>query len=72
MAPCPSCKANNLPNCGNEHCCTRSEEDTKVWIVDCGSCGSETATTWKEAVEEGCPVCCSWKVSIYHKKNHGR
>lgn len=42
--------------------------DEKDWIVDCGSCGIKTKTTWKEAVENGCPVCGSSKVSICKDK----
>lgn len=68
IEPCELCKVNNQPNCGNEHCHTRGK-DEKEWIVDCGACGSKSEVGWKQAIEDGCPVCCSFKVSIYHRKN---
>ena len=45
------------------------EEDKREWIVDCGACSAKTIVTFKEACEDGCPVCCSRKISIYHEKN---
>lgn len=68
FTPCEPCSKNNLPNCGNEWCCTRSN-DEKEWIVDCKTCGSKSETSWNKAANDGCPICCSFKVSIYHRKN---
>ena len=65
--PCDICAANNKPNCGNDWCHTRSKNE-KEWIVDCSVCSGKNKVTWKQAVNKGCPVCCSFKVSIYHAK----
>ena len=48
----------------------KTERDTheKEWITSCGSCGAKSEVTWKQAVNDGCPICCSFKISIYHKK----
>lgn len=46
-----------------------NKDEECIWITDCGACGSKTLVTWKEAVEEGCQVCCSHKTSIYHQKS---
>ncbi len=46
--------------------------DKKEWIVDCTACGKKSVVTWKEACENGCPICCSRKISIYHEKNKER
>lgn len=63
--PCESCKRNERPNCGNDYCHTNQNN----WIVDCGSCGGKSEVTWKKAINDGCPICCSWKIQIYSKKN---
>lgn len=68
--PCELCKANEKPNCGNDWCHTNQEGDNeKVWVVDCNFCGSKELTTWKAAIEDGCPLCGSSKISIYHKES---
>lgn len=66
--PCDFCKANDKPNCGNEWCHTK-EVDEKEWVTDCNFCGSKTLVTWKQAIDDGCQVCCSRNTSIYHRKN---
>lgn len=45
------------------------KDEKEEWIVDCGACGSKSEVGWKQAIEDGCPVCCSFKISIYHRKN---
>ena len=69
MEPCESCKANNNPNCGNDWCHTRGEDEKQEWIADCSSCGGVTKVGWKQVINDGCPVCGSHSVSIYHEKN---
>lgn len=68
MAPCKMCEANDQPNCGHDWCHTRSD-DEKVWVADCNVCGVREVTTWDEAIEDGCLICGTSKISIYHKKN---
>lgn len=63
--PCFSCKINNMPNCGNDHCVTNQKD----WIQECGACGAKNETTWKKAVNERSTCCGTFKVEIYHKKN---
>lgn len=69
IEPCEPCRLNGNPNCGNDWCHTRSTNEKKEWIVDCGACGSKNEVTWKQAINDGCSVCCSYKVSIYNRKS---
>jgi hypothetical protein len=68
VPPCKVCEANNQPNCGNSWCHT-NQKDLYEWVVDCSSCGTKSISTWKQAIEDGCQECCSYKTSIYSKKN---
>ena len=34
-----------------------------------GSNGRESKARWKQAINDGCPIYCSYKVSIYYKNN---
>lgn len=69
MTPCDVCAANNQPNCGNEWCHTRTNDEEKEWITDCNICGSKEETTWKQAINDGCSTCGSYNTSVYHRKN---
>lgn len=33
--------------------------------VKCGTCGSETEAEFKDACENGCPVCGSGDIEVY-------
>lgn len=46
---------------------SKETEDEKEWIVKCGVCSAKTEVTWKQACNDGCPVCCSFKVEVYHR-----
>jgi len=69
MAPCKICEDNEKPNCGNDWCHTRDENEKEEWISDCTSCGAKDKTTWTQAIYDGCPTCGSHKTSIYHESS---
>ena len=39
------------------------------WVADCSGCGAKTKIGWQQALNNGCPSCCSYKISIYNQKN---
>lgn len=48
---------------------SEKKDDKKEWVVDCSNCGGNSIVVWKEACEKGCPICCSFKVSVYHEES---